>query len=66
VPLCVRANTNVHTLGEKLGIDPMELLRMINGPTKPTKAVNAGLAKELDSDPRYMEKLTKEIGKDRT
>ena len=29
--LCVRANKNVHTLGEKLGIDPMELLRMING-----------------------------------
>ena len=59
--LCVRANTNVHKLGEKLGIDPMELLRMINGRSIPTKAVIAGLAKELDSDPRYLEKLAAEI-----
>jgi hypothetical protein len=36
---------------------------MINGRTKLTKAVIAGLAKELDSDPRYLEKLAAEIGK---
>ena len=59
--LCVRANKNVHTLGAKLGIDPMLLLRMINGREAPTKAVIAGLAKELDSDPRYLEKLAGEI-----
>jgi hypothetical protein len=58
--LCVRANKNVHTLGEKLGIDPMLLLRMINGKEVATKAVIAGLAKELDSDPRYLEKLAAE------
>jgi hypothetical protein len=39
----------------------MELLRMINGKTVPTKAVIAGLAKELDSDVRYLTKLAAEI-----
>jgi hypothetical protein len=28
--LCVTHDTNVHKLGAKLGIDPAELLRMIN------------------------------------
>ena len=60
--LCVTRGTDVYKLGAKLGIDPAELLRMINGRTKPTKAVIAGLAKELDSDVRYLEKLVAEIG----
>jgi hypothetical protein len=34
---------------------------MINGYVVPTKAVIAGLAKELDSDPRYLGKLAAEI-----
>jgi transcriptional regulator with XRE-family HTH domain len=58
--LCVRANKNVHTLGEKLGIDPMLLLRLIHGREVPTKAMIAGLARELDSDVRYLEKLAAE------
>jgi hypothetical protein len=29
--LCVARDTNVFKLGAKLGVDPMELLRMING-----------------------------------
>jgi hypothetical protein len=41
VALCVRANTNVFKLGEKLGIDPAELLAMINGKVMPTKAASA-------------------------
>ncbi len=59
--LCVRANKNVFELGEKLGIDPAELLRMINGKVMPTKAVISGLAKELDSDVRFLQKLAAEI-----
>jgi hypothetical protein len=51
--ICIRANKNLHTLDAALGVDPMLLLRMINGREAPTKAVIAGLAKELDSDPRY-------------
>jgi transcriptional regulator with XRE-family HTH domain len=62
--LCVARDTNVHNLGAKLGIDPMELLRMINGKVVPTKAVLVGLAKELGSDVRYLEKLVEEIRKD--
>jgi hypothetical protein len=41
--------------------DPMLSLRMINSKEVPTKAVIAGLIKKLDSDPRYLEKLTAEI-----
>jgi hypothetical protein len=37
------------------------LLDMINCRMKPTKAVVQGLAKELDSDVRYLEKLAAEI-----
>jgi hypothetical protein len=62
--LCVKHQTNVHKLGATLGIDPVELLRMINGNAMPTKAVIEGLAKQLDSDPRYLEKLAEEIRKD--
>jgi transcriptional regulator with XRE-family HTH domain len=59
--LCVTRDTNVHKLGEKLGIDPMELLRMINGKVVPTKQVIAGLSRELDSDESYLIKLANEI-----
>jgi hypothetical protein len=47
-----------------LGVDPMELLRMINGRSLPTKAIVAGLARELDSDLLYLEKLAEEIRND--
>jgi hypothetical protein len=59
--LCVKANTNVVKLGKKLGVDPIELLHILHGEALPTKAIIAGLAKELDSDPRYLEKLAAEI-----
>ena len=63
--LCVKRDTNVHKLGAKLGVDPAVLLSMINGKVMPTKAVISRLARELDSDVRYLEKLAAEIGKDR-
>jgi plasmid maintenance system antidote protein VapI len=59
--LCARAGKNVYYLAPKLGVEPSELLDMINGRVKPTRAVIAGLAKELDSDVRYLEKLAAEI-----
>lgn len=43
------------------GIDPRELLDMINAKKMPTKAVIRGLAKELDIDERYLEKLAGEL-----
>jgi hypothetical protein len=42
-------------------IDPMELLRMINGKTVPTSAVIQGHAKELGSDVRYLQNVAAEI-----
>jgi site-specific recombinase XerD len=47
--------TNVHKLGSRLGTDPAELLRMINGRVVPTKHVIAGLAPELNIDPSYLQ-----------
>jgi 3-hydroxyisobutyrate dehydrogenase-like beta-hydroxyacid dehydrogenase len=59
--LCIRAHANVVKLGKKLGIDPAELFQVINGYVVPSKAVIAGLTRELDSDVRYLEKLVAEI-----
>jgi hypothetical protein len=41
--LCVTRDTDVYKLGAKLGLDPGELLDMINGKVVPTKAVIARL-----------------------
>jgi hypothetical protein len=59
--LCASRGTDVYNLGAKLGIDPMELLQMINGKVTPTKQVIAGLAKEFGSEPGYLQKLAAEI-----
>jgi hypothetical protein len=59
--LCVTRDTDVHKLGPKLDIDPMELLKMINGQVTPTKSIVTGLAKELGCDPAYLQKLAAEI-----
>jgi hypothetical protein len=39
----------------------MQLLDMINGKVVPTRAVISGLAKELDSDVRFLQKLAADI-----
>jgi hypothetical protein len=62
--LCVKRCTNVHALGAKLGVDPLEMLKMIDGRVAPTKAALGELAKEVDSDIRYLEKLAEKIRKD--
>jgi transcriptional regulator with XRE-family HTH domain len=59
--LRARKQTNVYKLAEQLKVAPEELLRMMDGRAVPTKQVVAGLAKELDSDVRYLEKLAAEI-----
>jgi hypothetical protein len=59
--LCATRGTDVFRLGTKLGIDPMELLQMINGKTVPTRAVISALAKELDSNVSLLTKLAAEI-----
>ena len=42
-------------------MDPTELLGMINGRLLPTNAVLSGLALELDTDGRYLEKLAERL-----
>ncbi len=59
--LCVRGDINVIKLGVKLGIDPLDLLRMINGKAKPTEALIEGLAHELGCDASYLQKLAEVI-----
>jgi hypothetical protein len=61
VALCVRGDTNVIKLGVKLGIDQLDLLRMINGRAKPTESLIDGLARELDGDVSYLQKLAEVI-----
>jgi transcriptional regulator with XRE-family HTH domain len=62
--LCVTHHINVDKLAAKLGVDPTNLQMMINGHAIPTRAVIEGLAKELDFDVRYLEKLVDQIRKD--
>jgi hypothetical protein len=62
--LCVTRDTNVHKLGAKLGVDPSELLRMINGRAPASKAMVAGLVKTLDIDVGFLGRLAEEIRKD--
>jgi plasmid maintenance system antidote protein VapI len=59
--LLSRRQVEIYPLSRRLDVDPTELLRMINGIATPTKAVIAGLARELDTDVRHLEKLAKEI-----
>jgi hypothetical protein len=59
--LCATPGTDVFRLAAKLRMEPMELLRMINGKAVPTKVVIGGLAKELDSNVSLLTKLAAEI-----
>jgi hypothetical protein len=59
--LCARREIDIYRLAERLTMDPIELLKMINGRLMPTNVVLSGLARELDTDVRYLEKLAEEI-----
>ena len=59
--MCARKMLSVYQLGQRLGVDPDELLDMINGKKLPTQTVVHGLAKELDVDIRYLERLAAEL-----
>jgi ribosome-binding protein aMBF1 (putative translation factor) len=59
--LCTRRELDIHRLAERLTMDPTELLKMINGRLMPTNLVLSGLARELHTDLRYLEKLADEV-----
>ena len=59
--LCTRREIDIDRLAERLVMDPTQLLKMINGRLIPTSLVLSGLARELHTDVRHLEKLAEEI-----
>ena len=51
-------------LAEKLKIDVIDLMRQSNGKVPPSKALVKGLAKELDIDESFLNRLADEERKD--
>jgi transcriptional regulator with XRE-family HTH domain len=51
-------------LAEKLKIDVTDLMRQCNGKVPPSNALVKGLAKELDIDESYLNRLADEVRKD--
>jgi ribosome-binding protein aMBF1 (putative translation factor) len=51
-------------LAEKLKMDVTDLMRQCNGHASPSKALVKGLARELDINESYLEKLAEEVRKD--
>jgi hypothetical protein len=59
--MCARKMLNVYQLGPRLGIEPDELLAMINGRKATPPRIVQGLARELNIDDRYLERLAAEV-----
>ena len=51
-------------LADKLDMDVTDLMKECNGKVSPSKALVKGLAKELDIDELFLEKLAAEVRKD--
>jgi transcriptional regulator with XRE-family HTH domain len=58
---CNQKSRTEQDLGEKLRIPVEDLMRQCNGKTPPSKALVKGLAKELDINESYLEKLAEEV-----
>ncbi len=61
---CNRKMWNFLDLAEKLRIPVEDLMRQCNGHASPSKALVKGLAKELDINESYLDKLAEEVRKD--
>jgi transcriptional regulator with XRE-family HTH domain len=59
--MCARRMLSAYDLGKRLGVDPKELLDMINGKQMPTAKIVRGLARELGIDEGYLEKLAEQV-----
>jgi ribosome-binding protein aMBF1 (putative translation factor) len=51
-------------LAEKLKMDVVDLMRQCNAKAPPSKALVKGLARELDIDESFLERLVEEVRKD--
>lgn len=61
---CTMQMRTFHDLAEKLKMDVRDLMRQCNGKTAPTKALIKGLARELEIDESYLNRLADEVRKD--
>jgi hypothetical protein len=61
---CNRKMRNFVDLADKLKMPVEDLMRQANGHAPPSKALVKGLARELDINESYLEKLAEEVRKD--
>ena len=61
---CARQFRTFADLAEKLKMDVTDLMRQCNGKVSPSKALVKGLAKELDVDESFLNRLADEVRKD--
>jgi transcriptional regulator with XRE-family HTH domain len=61
---CVKKFRTFPDLAEKLKMDVNDLMRQCNGKVSPSKALVKGLAKELDIDESFLDRLADEVRKD--
>ena len=61
---CARKMRTFQDLAEKLKMDVHELMRQCNGHAPPAKALVKGLARELDIDESFLNRLAEEVRKD--
>jgi ribosome-binding protein aMBF1 (putative translation factor) len=61
---CARKMRTFVDLAEKLKMPVEDLMRQCNGKVPPSKALVKGLAKELDIDESFLNRLAEEVRKD--
>ena len=61
---CSRKMRNFLELAEKLKMPVGDLMKQANGHAPPSKALVKGLARELEINEGYLEKLAEEVRKD--
>ena len=61
---CAKEFRTFPDLAEKLKMDVTDLMRQCNGKAPPSKALVKGLARELDINESFLEKLAEEVRKD--
>jgi hypothetical protein len=61
---CAKHFKSFADLSEKLNMDLTDLMRQCNAKAPPSKALVKGLARELDINESYLDKLAEEVRKD--
>lgn len=61
---CARKMRTFQDLAEKLRMPVEDLMRQCNGKVSPSKALIKGLARELDIDESFLNRLAEEVRKD--